>query len=207
MTAKEFWTEFKSYEEELRRNLLLDDKEAVFSTFRYLMHQMETYCSGLAPKIDTPIKKDKNEKIILTITCSGNRDLILYVHRLLDEAPELEHWEIKALVDGKIDTDPKILSEPIKFKGFSIIPKNIQFTVYGWDTEIDIFDILILLPLNLSEVEHNLLDNVFLNIFEELWGECFVAEKINLIYYTHNASSDYLFLDLEFLEECLNSFE
>ena len=126
---------------------------------------------------------------------------------MLDEAPKLKHWEIKALVEGGINTDPKLLTEPVKFENFSIIPKNIQFTVCGWDTENNIFDILLLLPLNLSEIEHDFLDNVFLNIFEELWGECFVAEKINLIFYTHNASSDYLFIDLENLEVCLNSFE
>ena len=207
MTAKEFWTEFESYEEELRRNLFLADREAVSAKFIYLNYQMETYCPGLSPKIDTPSKKDKNEKIILTISCSGNRDLMLYVNRLLDEAPELEHWEIRALVDGRIEIDPKILSDPFKFEDFSITPKNIRFSVYAWDPDQNIFDILLLLPLNLSRIEHDLLDNAFLTIFEELWGECFVAEKINLFYYTHNASSDNLFLDLELLEVCVNSFD
>lgn len=119
----------------------------------------------------------------------------------------MEHWEIKALVNGIIQTDLKILSDPFKFEGFNITPKNIQFTICGWYTEVHIFDILLLLPLNLSEIEHDLLDNAFLTIFEELWGECFVAEKINLLDYTHNASSDYLFFDLELLEFCLNNFE
>lgn len=206
MTAKEFWIEFKTYEEDLRLKLILTKKEDYFRTFAYLCHQMETYCPGLAPKIVTP-EEGESENFIFTISCAGNRDLLLYVNRLLDEAPKMEHWEIKALVNGIIQTDPKILSDPFKFEDFNITPKNIQFTIYGWYTEVHIFDILLLLPLNLSEIEHDLLDSAFLTIFEELWGECFVAEKINLFYYTHNASSNYLFLDLELLEVCLNSFE
>lgn len=70
-----------------------------------------------------------------------------------------------------------------------------------------VFDILILIPLNLAEIDLDFLDNSFLTMFVELWGECLIAKKINLIFYTHNVSSDYLFLDLENLEECLNSFE
>jgi hypothetical protein len=206
MTAKEFWEDFKNLEEALRLDLDSIAEEKNYKTFSYLCAQLEDYCPGLTPNILSP-EKGSNKKFVFTISCSGNRDLLLYVNRLVDEAPEIEYWEIKALVEGKIETDPKMLMEPFKCDGFSIIPKDIRFTVYSWDPEKDIFDLLLLLPLNLAKIDDSDLENAFLTIFEELWGERFVAQKINCLFFTHNANLEDEFFDLEMLEVCLNSFE
>ncbi len=129
------------------------------------------------------------------------------MNRLVDLAPEIEHWDIKALVEGKIETEPKMMLKPFVCDGFSITPKDIRFTVYSWDPEKNIFDILLLLPLNLAEIDDADLENAFITIFEELWGERFVGEKINCLFFTHNANLEDEFFDLEMLEVCLNSFE
>ncbi|WP_157417905.1 hypothetical protein [Aequorivita capsosiphonis] len=206
MTAKEFWEEFKGYEEGLRHELEFVKEDKKMETFSYLCSQLESYCHGLTPNISAP-EKDISKNYILSVSCSGNRDLLLYVNRLIDLVPEIEHWDIKALVDGKIETDPKMLLEPFTFEGFSITPKDIRFTVYSWDPEKDIFDLLLLLPLNLAEIDDTELENAFMAIFEELWGERFVGEKINCLFFTHNATSEHEFFELEMLEVCLNSFE
>ncbi len=206
MTAKEFWEEFKDFEEGLRHELEFVKGEKRMETFSYLCAQLDDYCLGLTPNILSPEKKG-NKNYVLTISCSGNRDLLLYVNRLVDIAPKIKHWEIRALVEGKMETDPKMMSEPFICNGFSITPKDIRFTIYSWDPEKDIFDILLLLPLNLAETEDSELENAFIIIFEELWGERFVGEKINCLFFTHNAIFDYDFFDLDMLEVCLNSFE
>ncbi len=206
MTAKEFWDDFKDFEESLRLDMDFMGEEKKSSTFSYLCAQLDDYCLGLSP-IASILGKNTNKKYILTISCSGKMDLLLYVNRLVDMAPEIEHWEIKALVAGKIEKDPNIMSEPFKSDDFSITPKDIRFTVYSWDPEKGIFDLLILLPLNLAEVDDDKLDNAFRAIFEKLWGERFVGEKINCLFFTNNAIFEYDFLDLEILEVCLNSFE
>lgn len=206
MTAKEFWEDFKYIEEALRLDMDSLGENKTFQTFSYLCAQLDDYCLGLTP-IASILGKDTDKKYVLTISCSGIRDLFIYVNRLVDMAPEIEHWEIKAFVDGQIETDPKILSEPFKCDEFSITPKDIRFTVYSWDPEKGIFDLLILLPLNLAEVDDEKLDNAFRVIFEELWGERFVGEKINCLLFTHNATSEEEFFELEMLEVCLNSFE
>ena len=206
MTAKEFWEDFKNLEEGLRLDLDTVVEEKNFRTFSYLCNQLEDYCPGLTPNILAP-EKGSNKSYVFTISCSGNRDLLLYVNRLVDVAPEMRHWEVKALVAGKIETDPKIMDEPFKCDGFSITPKDIRFTVYSCDPEKNIFDLLILLPLNLAKVGDNELENAFLTIFEELWGERFVGEKINCLFFTHNANFEDEFFNLEMLEVCLNSFE
>lgn len=206
MTAKEFWAAFKDFEERLRYEIdfLREDKK--MQTFSYLCAQLDDYCFGLTPSIISP-EKDSIKNYILTISCSGNRDLLLYVNRLVDLAPEIKHWNIKALVEGKIETDPEFLLKPFTCEGFSITPKDIRFTVYSWDSEQDIFDLLLLLPLNLSEINDSDLENAFLTIFEELWGERFVGEKINCLFFTHNASSEEDFFELGMLKDCLESFE
>lgn len=206
MTAKEFWEEFKDFEEGLRHELEFIREDKKMQTFSYLCAQLDDYCNGLTPNILSP-EKDTTKNYILTISCSGNRDLLLYVNRLVDQAPEIKHWNIKALVEGKIATDPKMMSEPFSCEGFSITPKDIRFTVYSWNPEKDIFDLLLLLPLSLSGVDDTELENAFITIFEELWGERFVGEKINCLFFTHNATFEYDFFDLEMLEACLNSFE
>jgi len=206
MTAKEFWDDFKDFEESLRLDMDFMGEEKPPRTFSYLCAQLDDYCLGLSP-IASIIGKNTNKKYVLTISCSGKMDLLLYVNRLVDMAPEIEHWEIKALVAGQIETDPNIMSEPFKCEDFSITPKDIRFTVYSWDPEKGIFDLLILLPLNLAEVDDDKLDNAFRAIFEELWGERFVGEKINCLLFTNNAIFEYDFLDLEMLEVCLNNFE
>lgn len=206
MTAKEFWEDFKNIEEALRIDLDTTVEERNVTTFSYLCAQLDDYCPGLSPTILSP-EKNSNKKYVFTISCSGNRDLLLYVNRLVDEAPEIKHWEVKALVKRKIETDPKIMSECFKCNDFSITPKDIRFTVYSWDPEKNIFDILLLLPLNLAKVEDAELENAFLTIFEELWGERFVGEKINCLFFTHNANLEDEFFQLEMLEVCLNSFE
>ncbi|SRX76453.1 hypothetical protein [Aequorivita antarctica] len=206
MTAKEFWDDFKDFEESLRLDMDFMGEEKKSRTFSYLCAQLDDYCLGLSP-IASILGKNTNKKYVLTISCSGKMDLLLYVNRLVDMAPEIEHWEIKALVAGQIETDPNIMSEPFKSDDFSITPKDIRFTVYSWDPEKGIFDLLILLPLNLAEVDDDKLDNAFRAIFKELWGERFVGEKINCLFFTNNAIFEYDFLDLEILEVCLNSFE
>jgi hypothetical protein len=207
MTAKEFWEDFKNIEEGLRLDLDAIAVEKRHKTFLYLCNQLEEYCSGLSPNILIPQNNLLNKKYVFTISCSGNRDLLLFVNRLVDVAPKIKHWEVKALVAGKIKTDPKIMDEPFKCSGFSIIPKNIHFTVYSWDPEKGIFDLLILLPLNLAKVDDNELENAFLVMFEEFWGERFVGEKINCLFFTYNANLEDEFFNLEMLEVCLNSFE
>ncbi len=206
MTANEFWEDFKNLEEGLRLDLDSIEAEKNHSTFSFLCNQLETYCPGLSPNILSP-EKNSNKNYVFTISCSGNRDLLLYVNRLVDMAPEMKYWEVKALVVGKMETDPKILDEPFKCDGFTITPRDIRFTVYSWDPEKDIFDLLMLLPLNLSKVDNDELENAFLIIFEELWGERFVSEKINCLFFTHNANLEDEFFNLEMLEFCLNSFE
>lgn len=205
MTAKEFWIEFENYEEELRLELDFVKEEKKMKMFSYLCSQVEDYCFGLTPNILSP-EKDFKKNYILSISCSGNRDLLLYVNRLIDLAPKLKHWNLKALVAGKIETDPNILWEPFSFGGFSITPKDIRFTVSSWDPEKDIFDLLLLLPLNLSEVEELDLENAFITIFEELWGEAFVGKKVNCLFFTHSATKEDFF-ELEMLDVCLNSFQ
>ncbi len=206
MTAKEFWEEFKNFEEALRLDVDSIREEQKFRAFTYLCAQLDAYCFGLTPTILAP-EKDTGKNYVLTISCSGNRDLLLYVNRLVDLAPKIKYWEINALVQGKMGKDPKLMSEPFKCEGFSITPKDIRFTVYSWDPDKDIFDLLLLLPLNLAEVDDDKLENAFITIFEELWGERFVGEKINCLFFTHNATFEYDFYDLEMLEVCLNSFE
>lgn len=206
MTAKEFWENFKNFEDELRHELKFVKEEKKMEAFLYLCAQLEDYCLGLSPSISSP-GKNTNENYILSISCSGNRDLLLYVNRLIDTAPQLKHWVVKALIKGKIETNPKILLEPFVFEGFSIRAKDIRFTVYSWDPEKDIFDLLILLPLHLAEIDDSELEKAFITIFEELWGESFVGEKINCLFFTHNANLEDEFFELEMLEVCLNSFE
>lgn len=206
MTAMQFWEEFKSFEEGLRQELefVMNDKKK--EMFLYLCAQLEDYCFGLTPNILAP-EENTSDNYILSISCSGNRDLLLYVNRLIDLAPELRHWDIKAWIEGKIETDPKIMVEPFTFDEFSITPKDIRFTVYSWDPEKDIFDLLLLLPLHLAEINDSELENAFISIFEELWGERFVGEKINCLFFTHSATSEEDFFELEMLEVCLDSFE
>ncbi|MBK5213921.1 MAG: hypothetical protein JJE55_09715 [Flavobacteriaceae bacterium] len=206
MTAKEFWEEFKDLEEGLRHELKFVKREKRLETFSYLCAQLDDYCSGLTLNIIYPEKKT-NKNYVLTISCAGHRDLLIYVNRLVDLAPEIKHWIIKALVVGKKETVSKMMLEPFMCDGFSITPKDIRFTVYSWDPEKDIFDLLLLLPLNLAGIEDGELENAFITIFEELWGERFVGEKINCLFFTHNANFEYDFFDLEMLEVCLNSFE
>ncbi len=205
MKAKEFWEDFKNFEERLRLDLHTTIEERNFTIFSYLCVQLDDYCPGLTPNILSP-ENDSNKNFVFTISCSGNRDLLLYVNRLVDEAPKMKYWKIKALVEGKIETDPKMMDEPFKCDGFSITPKDIRFTVYSWDPEKNVFDLLLLLPLNLTKIDDSELENAFLIIFEELWGERFVGEKINRLFFTHNANLEDEFFELEMLEVSLNSF-
>ncbi|CAM3328218.1 hypothetical protein [Aequorivita lipolytica] len=145
MTAKEFWAEFENYEETLRFNLNLPNTEKIHEPYNYLFSLLDSYHSGLEIILDFNKKKNKG-KYKLTISCNANRDLFMYVNRLVDAAPSLSQWEIEAFKQAEFKVDAKLLSHPFDFDDFSIWPKDVRFTVTAWDPEKDIFDLLLLLP-------------------------------------------------------------
>ena len=206
MTAKEFWQEFVHCEEGLRFYLDSENKEKDHNSYSYLCAQLDAYCEGLQ-SILTSDKKQSNGRYTMTITCNGDKNIFLYVNRLVDEAPKIPHWEIRAFIEPKLYDDQKVMDEPFTFEDFSIKPKDILFTLLAWDPDENIFDLLLLLPLNLAHVEENQLEDAFMIIFQEIWGERFVADRINTLSFISHMTSEYDFVELEFLAEYLESFE
>ncbi|MCG2417580.1 hypothetical protein K8089_01000 [Aequorivita sp. F47161] len=206
MTAKEFWMEFENYEETLRFNMDLTEMERDDISHYYLLLLLSYYHPGL----ELFLGYDKNsdtEKYKLIISCGGKRDLFMYVNTLVEAAPALSQWEIIAFKQAQFKVDAELLTHPFDFPDYSIRPKDIRFAVTEWYPEEGVFDLLLLLPLNLKKFSQDWLENSVSIIFQELWGERFVGEKINALFFTYHSSSEYDFLELHLLETCLNSFE
>ena len=208
MTAKEFWEEFELYEEGLRFYLDISKKEAKdHEPYHYLCAQLEHYCDGLEPTLSGRLDGNMG-KYTITISCNGDKNLFLCVNRLVGEAPNIPHWKINAFIESKNDLGmEKIMDNPFTFEDFSITPKDIFFTVIAWDPDKDIFDILLLLPLNLANIDDDKLEYAFTIIIQEIWGERFLADKINTLSFISHITSEYDFFELEMLRECLESFE
>lgn len=205
MTAKEFWTAFEKYEKTLRFHMDTLNKEEIKEKYNYLKLLLQSYHPKLEAILSTNKTKDSNYK--LTISSNENRDLFMYVNRLVEEAPSLPNWNIQAFKESEVEMNPAHLNKPFDFGEYSIKPMDIQFTVIAWDPEKNIFDLLLLLPLYLKPISQADLENAFEVIFQELWGERFVREKINCFIFTHHLSSEHEFFELELLETCLDSFE
>src|SRR5690606_98199 len=208
MTAKEFWKEFELYEEGIRFYLDMAKKEEKnHESYRYLCAQLEQYCEGLEPTLAGRSKENVG-KYTITISCNGNKNLFLHVNRLVGEAPKIPNWQINAFIEPKKNIGmEEIMDSPFTFEDFSITPKDILFTVIAWDPDKNIFDILLLLPLNLAGVDDNKLEEAFMIIIQEIWGERFVADRINTLSFISHITSEYDFYELEMLQECLESFE
>ena len=206
MTAKEFWEDFENYEQNLRFYLDSTEKDKDHFSYNYICAQLESYCFGLETTL-VGKSKSKNTRYTMVITCNGDKDLFLYVNRLVGEAPEIPDWDIKAFIEPKHSEGLEIMDSPFVFETFSIKPRDIFFTVIAWDHKKNIFDILFLLPLNLADAENDRLESAFYIILQELWGERFVADRINTLSFISHINSDYDFLQLDLLQECLESFE
>jgi hypothetical protein len=207
MTAKEFWEEFEFYEKGLRLHLdMIKEKKKDLQPYSYLCDQLEQYCEGLDPILSASI--DENPvKYTMIISCGGNKNLFLYVNRLVAEAPVFSNWEIKAFIQPTLDLElEELMNSPFNFPDFIIIPKEIVFTIIGWEPEMNIFDILLLLPLNLADVDDNELEDAFTIIIQEIIGERLFADRINSLSFIKHITSEYHFLELEMLQECLESF-
>lgn len=207
MTAKEFWKEFEQYEQGIRFYLDMPTKEEKdHEPYRYLCAQLEHYHEGLEATLSGRSKENFGQ-YKMTISCNGDKNLFLYVNRLVDESPKIPNWEIHAFVEPKFNIDSEILDSPFTFEDFSITPKDILFTVIAWDPEKNNFDILLLLPLKLANIDYDKLEDAFVIIIQEIWGERFLADRINTISFISHITSEYDFYELEMLQECLNSFE
>jgi len=206
MTAKEFWNDFENYEQNLR--FYLDSLPNVkdHSAYNYICAQLDTYCPGLEA-ILTSRSKEKDDGHTLVISCNGDKDLFLYINRLVDEAPKILEWDIKAFIQPKFMEGSEIWDNPYTFDSFSITPKDIFFTVIAWDHEKNLFDILFLLPLILTDVDNDKLKQAFFFILQELWGERFVADRIHSLSFIDHINSKFDFLEFELLQECLESFK
>lgn len=174
MTAKEFWNDFENYEQNLRFYLDSQQKDKDHSAYKYICAQLESYCPGLEPILVSP-SKENGGRYTMVISCNGDKDLFLNINRLVDEAPEIFQWVIKAFIQPKYNEGLEIMDSPFTFDSFSIKPKDIFFTVIAWDHKKNIFDILFLLPLNLTDADDDELEQAFFIILQELWGERYVA--------------------------------
>lgn len=206
MTAKEFWNDFENYEQNLRVYLDLQPNVKDHSAYNYICAQLDSYCPGIDPVL-TSRSKDEDDRYTLVITCNGDKDLFLYINNLVDEAPEIPEWDIKAFIQPKYNEGREIIDTPYIFDSFSITPKDIFFTVIAWENTKNLFDILFLLPLNLSDVDDDKLKQAFFIILQELWGERFVADRINTLSFISHITSEHEFFELELLKECLESFK
>lgn len=201
MRTTTFWTWFLENELDLREALDTVQECPNVLLFNELSQKLVDYCEFFGYEMrgkDT----EGNGKYTLTISCAGQRDYFMVLQRLVDAAPKLSFWSIKAFVEPKGSIE-ELSEHPFVFPECTIIPKAISFQIWNWCLEEGIFDISLFLPLNLKEVEEEKLQELLYFVFQDLWGEKFVGQRINAVFLHFKKESQEEYIDLLDLQEFL----
>ena len=203
MKTAEFWTWFQQNEWEIRCAIMAkDEKEynVICRLFEYLNY--------ISPDLTCELRHLKRENIfIITISCWGNCDAFLMVETLVEAAPKIANWKIKAFIEPEDDSS-NIFFTPYPLFSWNIIPNTIKFAIYNYDLDREIYEVLLLLPLFFCDKEEERITEYFYNMFLDIWGEKFVGRRINDVYFTFNEDREnYFFLEIEDLHFLLNNFK
>jgi hypothetical protein len=117
---KKFWDWFKKNEAKFFFLNQIDDKDEKESILDEFLENLHSYCDNLYFEIGGR----PNEKQDLIITAEGDTDFFNKVETLVNQAPELEHWNIIAF-------KPVMEDFITEYNGIKLDPKSMYFIPLG----------------------------------------------------------------------------
>ena len=117
---KKFWDWFKKNEAKFFFLNQIDDKDEKESILDEFLENLHSYCDSLYFEIGGR----PNEKQDLIITAEGDTDFFNKVETLVNQAPELEHWNIIAF-------KPVMEDFITEYNGIKLDPKSMYFIPLG----------------------------------------------------------------------------
>ncbi len=203
MKTTEFWTWFQQNEWEIRCAIIAKD-----DTEDSVLHRLFEYLNFFSPHLTCELRHLKQEKLFaITLSCWGNRDAFLMVETLVEAAPKISKWKIKAFIEPEPDSYDTF-DDPYKLYNWNVIPSTIKFAVSNFDLEKEIYDLILLLPLFFRDKEEEEIVDYFYTMFQNIWGEKFVGRRINCLLFTFNPDAEnYVFFEIADMHFVLENFK
>lgn len=204
MKIAKFWTWFQQNEHHIRHQIDIKDLREDNTISLMLLKLQE-----ISPHLGFEIIKEsprKKSPYILSISCCGYRDVFLMVETVVAKAPKIEKWVIKAFIQPT-EYDFDFFTTPYPFYPWNVAPNTIKFAIYGYDLEKEIYEVILLLPLQLRDKKEEDVRFYLYNMFIDIWGEKFVALRINDVHLTFKHEKNYSFIELEDMQYVLEEFK
>lgn len=203
---KAFWEWFSEYQEAYYHLRDFPEDEQVYY-FNELDRQLTVYHSSLTYVLHSP--KDRLEAE-LVLTANGDPDGMLFAINLIDVAPTIPNWVFTALIQPKLTVDDiknKDL-EHYKFMEFDLQLSRVRWLPVDMNRETYKYEFVfhfIGLPYANPEIPYEKYIDYLYIILVDMFGELFVSQHIEMVYYDHLYPNDMDWYSLhqlrEFLEE------
>ena len=203
---KAFWEWFSEYQEayyHLRG--FPEDEQAYY--FNELDRQLKVYHPSLTYVLHSP--KDRLEAELI-LTANGDPDGMLLATNLRNVAPTVPNWVFTALIQPKLTADDiknKDL-EHYKFMEFDLHLSRVRWLPVDMNRETYKYEFVfhfIGLPYANPEIPYEKYIDYLYIILVDMFGELFVSQHIEMVYYDHLYPNDMDWYSLhqlrEFLEE------
>ena len=203
---KAFWEWFSEYQEAYYHLRGFPEDEQVYY-FNELDRQLKVYHPSLTYVLHSP--KDRLEAELI-LTANGDPDGMLLATNLRNVAPTVPNWVFTALIQPKLTVDDiknKDL-EHYKFMEFDLHLSRVRWLPVDMNRETYKYEFVfhfIGLPYANPEIPYEKYIDYLYIILVDMFGELFVSQHIEMVYYDHLYPNDMDWYSLhqlrEFLEE------
>lgn len=179
-TAKDFWDWFEAHEAGLRivDGSTMEKTEALDT----IIEVLQDYCPVLDVIMQFSLTADGT--FGLRFTAHGNKDGLLPMRRLLDEAPRLERWEFKGFVRNNLYIeDYEAGEDPVyEFAHFPLQVSNMLFVPTNADYERQLLEITVYCEGYRKALDHltyETIQHCVYSVVEDMLGEVIYRDHIN----------------------------
>jgi len=179
-TTTSFWSYFTTNQKTIAN--LQNEPDSTYRTINtQLERKLKNYCHHLDYLLFFP--KRKTEKPQIIITANGNPLYFSYVENLVNAAPKIKNWQIKAFLHptAEIEKMKQGLDEPYVFCDLVLKSSELKFAPLNPNDQKKKLDIIVYLKDYTIYCDNSiLLEAVFLILYD-LLGEKSMVDDLNFV--------------------------
>ncbi len=175
-----FWTYFTA--NQLTIANILNEPDATYQKINtQLERRLKNYCHHLDYLLFFP--KRPREKPQIIITANGNPLYFKYVENLVNAAPKIKNWQIKAFLQptAEIEKMKQGLDEPYVFCDLVLKTSELKFAPLNPDEKKKKLDIIVYLKDYTIYCDNKILLEAVFMILYDLLGEKSMVEDLNFV--------------------------
>lgn len=175
-----FWSYFTTNQKLISN--LDNESDIIYQKInKQLDRRLKNYCHHLDYFLFFP--KQKNEKPQLIITANGNPLYFSYVENLVNAAPKINNWQIKAFLHptAELEKMKQGLDEPYVFCDLVLKSSELKFALINPDEKKTKLDIIVYLKDYTIYCDNSILLEAIFMILYDLLGEKSMVEDLNFV--------------------------